>query len=85
MEHFIDRPAYLEKLQAFMNKDLIKVVTGVRRSGKSTLLALFRRFLRKNNVSDEEIININLEDAAFRALHDWQSLHRLCRVQAGRE
>ncbi len=61
----IERAEYLEQLKRFKDKDLIKVVTGIRRCGKSTLFELFINFLKENNVKDDQIININLEDADF--------------------
>jgi predicted AAA+ superfamily ATPase len=50
MKHFIERKAYIEKLLAYQDKDFIKVVTGLRRSGKSTLLELFRQRLYDSGV-----------------------------------
>ena len=57
----IERTEYLEQLKAFKDKDLIKVVTGIRRCGKSTLFDLFIDYLKKMGVKDEQIIKINLE------------------------
>ena len=61
----IERTEYLEELKRWKDKDLIKVVTGIRRCGKSTLFELFIDFLKKNNISDEQIIHVNLEDANY--------------------
>lgn len=71
----LDRREYLDKLVAFRDKQLIKVVTGVRRCGKSTLLEIYQDYLRENGVSREQIISINLEDFDFNALHDPAVLH----------
>ena len=71
----LDRREYLDKLIAFRDKQLIKVVTGVRRCGKSTLLEIYQDYLRENGVSREQIISINLEDFDFNALHDPAVLH----------
>lgn len=71
----IDRPAYLEKLRRWRDKDVIKVVTGVRRCGKSTLLKLFAEELKKNGVDDSRIITINLEQLENEALLDYHALH----------
>ena len=61
----IERPEYLEELKRWKDKDLIKVITGIRRCGKSTLFELFINFLKENNIKDEQIIHINLEDANY--------------------
>ena len=61
----IERTEYLEQLKKFKDKDLIKVVTGIRRSGKSTLFELFINYLKDNGIKDNQIIKINLEDADF--------------------
>ena len=61
----IERTEYLEELKRWKDKDLIKVVTGIRRCGKSTLLELFINYLKENNVAEEQIIHINLEDADY--------------------
>jgi predicted AAA+ superfamily ATPase len=66
----INRPEYLDTLKRHKDKsNLIKVVTGVRRCGKSTLFELFQDYLRKTGIKDDRIININLElkdNAKFR-------------------
>ena len=61
----IERTEYLEELKRFKDKDLIKVVTGIRRCGKSTLFALFINYLKEIGVKNEQIININLEDISY--------------------
>ena len=61
----IERKEYLEKLIRFKDKDLIKVVTGIRRCGKSTLFELFIDYLKQIGIKDVQIININLEDADY--------------------
>lgn len=58
----INRPNYLNQLISFKDTDVIEVITGVRRSGKSVLLMLYRDWLLKNNVDEEHIIYINFED-----------------------
>ena len=58
----IERKEYLDKIIALKDKQIIKVVTGVRRCGKSTLLELFQEYLRNNSVADEQIVAVNLED-----------------------
>ncbi len=61
----IERPEYLEQLKRFKDKDLIKVVTGIRRCGKSTLFELFINYLKENGIKEEQIIKINLEDVDY--------------------
>lgn len=58
----IERKQYLEKLKKWKDKDLIKVVTGIRRCGKSTLFALYIDYLKSIGVLDNHIIFINLEN-----------------------
>ena len=65
MTKLIDRTEYLEELKRWKDKDVIKVVTGIRRSGKSTLFEIFINYLKSIGIKDEEIIYINLEDAKY--------------------
>ena len=72
----IERTEYLEQLKRFKDKDLIKVVTGIRRCGKSTLFELFINYLKENGIKDNQIIKINLEDAdynfeSYKELYDY--------------
>ena len=57
----IRRESYLKFLNTWKNRDLIKVLSGVRRSGKSTLLAMFQQDLKEQGVQDENIIAVNFE------------------------
>lgn len=61
----VERKEYLEELKRWKEKDLIKVVTGIRRCGKSTLFDLFIDYLKGIGVSEKQIIKINLEDADY--------------------
>lgn len=58
----INRQEYLDKLIALKDKRLIKVITGIRRCGKSTLMEIFQNYLKSNGVSKDNIISINFED-----------------------
>ncbi|MCI6443762.1 MAG: AAA family ATPase, partial [Clostridia bacterium] len=58
----IERKEYLDKLIAWKDEQVIKVVTGIRRCGKSTLLDLYKQYLTTNGINDEQIISINFED-----------------------
>lgn len=71
----IQRDDYLKKLIDFKDKDLIKVVTGIRRCGKSTLFDLFEKYLLDNNVEKDQIIRINLEDPIYHDLDDYMKLY----------
>jgi len=71
----IPRPLYLQKLISTRDKRIIKVVTGVRRSGKSTLFGLFREYLFSDGVSPEQIVDLNMEDPAYRELLSWERLY----------
>lgn len=71
----IKRDSYLKKLIGFKDHPLIKVITGIRRCGKSTLLELFREYLLENGVKNDQIISINFEDMNFSNLDDAQKLH----------
>lgn len=61
----IKRIEYLEKLKKWKDKDLIKVVTGIRRCGKSTLLELFIEYLKEEKIDEEHIVSINLESLEY--------------------
>lgn len=74
MKTMIERIEYLEQLKRFKDKDLIKVVTGIRRCGKSTLFELFINYLKESGIKDDQIININLEDADFN-FSDYKELY----------
>lgn len=72
----IERVEYLEQLKRFKDKNLIKVITGIRRCGKSTLFELFINYLKSEGINDEQIIMVNLEDAdynfeSYKELYDY--------------
>ena len=71
----IDRKEYLDRLIGFNDKHIIKVITGIRRCGKSTLLEIYQEYLLKNGILPEQIIAINFEDYNNRALKDLTALH----------
>lgn len=62
MAKLVAREEYLAQLISWRDKKLIKVITGVRRCGKSTLMDLYQNYLRKQGVNAEQIISINFED-----------------------
>ena len=61
----IERNEYLENLISFKDKNLIKVITGIRRCGKSTMFELYQSYLKENGVEEEQIITVNLEDGDY--------------------
>ena len=71
----IDRPEYLEQLIQNKDVDLVKIVTGIRRCGKSSLLELFHRYLRENGVPEAKVIHMNLESLRYRELTDYLSFY----------
>lgn len=70
-----ERDLYLDKLIKFKDKQFIKVITGIRRCGKSTLLKLFREYLLKFDVSEKQIIYINFESIQFDDIKDYKLLY----------
>lgn len=71
----VNRDEYLEKLKQWRNEKIIKVVTGIRRCGKSTLLEQYRKYLLETNVNENQIIAINFEDMAYDDLLDYKKLY----------
>jgi predicted AAA+ superfamily ATPase len=69
------RPEYLDFLIRSKDRNIIKVVSGVRRCGKSTMFELFRDYLLKNGVKKEQIININFEELEYEELCDYKKLY----------
>ena len=75
MKQLIERTEYLNKLISFKDTDLIKIITGIRRCGKSTLMEIYQNYLLDNGVEAAQIIKINFEDFAFRKLLEAEALH----------
>ncbi|MCI9640046.1 ATP-binding protein [Anaerovoracaceae bacterium 41-7] len=71
----IERKEYLQDLISFKDKHIIKVITGIRRCGKSTMFELYQDYLRESGVKDTQIIGINLEDGEFRMIKDAEKLY----------
>lgn len=72
----IERKEYLNKLIALKDKQLIKVITGVRRCGKSTIMEIFQDYLKSEGIPDNRIVAVNLEDYDFFELRDPHKLYR---------
>lgn len=83
-KQLIPRKQYLDTLIRLKDKHLIKIVTGIRRCGKSTLFDLYEEYLLNNGVKKENIIRINFESPEFIELWDWLALYRFIkeRLQA---
>ena len=71
----IERNEYLNVLKRFKDKELIKVITGIRRCGKSTLLEMYKDYLLTNDITEDQIISINLEDLKYNFIEDYMSLY----------
>lgn len=71
----IQREQYLDFLRRHKDQDVIKVVSGVRRCGKSTLFELFKQELLDSGVKQNQIISINFEDLEFEPLQEYHALH----------
>ena len=71
----VERMEYLEKLKQWKDEQVIKVVTGIRRCGKSTLLAQYQTWLRSQGIPDEQIISINFEELEYEDLLDYKKLY----------
>lgn len=71
----IERHNYLQKLIAFKDKKLIKVITGIRRCGKSTIMEIYRDWLVAHGVMQEQIIYLNFEDYDYFELRDPRKLY----------
>lgn len=73
----IKRDLYLHKMIAFQNQPLIKVITGMRRSGKSTLLDLFEQHLQEQGITAENIIHLNFEWMSLDTIQNYRQLYQL--------
>ena len=71
----IARELYMQRIRPFINNDLVKVLTGIRRSGKSVMLELIKDELLARGVTDEQFISLNFEDLKNEPLCDYKSLH----------
>ena len=74
-QKLVKRPDYLEWLKGWREKQVIKVVTGVRRCGKSTLFKLYIDWLLETGVSPKQIIYINLEELEYENLLNYRDLY----------
>lgn len=71
----VERIEYLDYLKKLRDKKIIKVITGIRRCGKSTLMELYKNYLLDSGVSENNIISFNFEDPNNLKFEDWKSLY----------
>ena len=76
MNKIILRDEYLQTLKEFKDKDIIKIVTGIRRCGKSTLMQIFQGYLKESGVQADHIIAINFEDYDYEDLKQPRELYK---------
>ena len=72
----LKRETYLEQIRPYYESDIIKVITGVRRAGKSILLDTIKDELVDNGICDNHIIYLNLEDLDYDYIKDASDLNR---------
>ena len=73
---YINRKEYLDFLMRHKDRDVIKVITGIRRSGKSTLFEIYKDYLKSQGVNDDQIISINFEDLEFEDYREYKNLYK---------
>lgn len=72
----VQRKEYLDQLINWRDEQVIKVVTGIRRCGKSTLLLQFQQWLKENEVTDEQIVSVNFEELEYEELLDYKKMYQ---------
>ena len=71
----VERKEYLERLLQWKDEQVIKVITGIRRCGKSTLLMQYQTWLKANGVSADQIVSVNFEELEYEELLDYRKLY----------
>lgn len=71
----VERTEYLQQLKEWKDEQVIKVVTGIRRCGKSTLLSQYQDYLKQTGILNEQIISINFEELEYEELQDYRKLY----------
>lgn len=79
----VERKEYLDRLNQWRDEQVIKVITGIRRCGKSTLLLQYQEWLKASGVSEDQIVSVNFEELEYEELQDYRKLYsylknRLC-------
>ena len=72
----IERKEYLKQLLSWKDQNIIKVLTGIRRCGKSTILKLYQEYLLNNGIDPLQIISINFEELEYEDLQDYKKLYQ---------
>ena len=85
MVKLINRPEYLKHLIQNRDVDLVKIVTGIRRCGKSSLLELYHQYLLEQGVKEDHIVHMNLESLRYRDLSDYLTFYDYVSGQIPRE
>lgn len=80
----INRQEYLKQLVKFKDTDLIKIITGIRRCGKSTILEMYINYLKEQGIKDEQIIKINLENPDFN-FNNYMELYNYVKERLNKE
>ena len=78
----IKREMYMKRIRPFIDTDLIKVITGIRRCGKSVMLDLIKQELEESGIDPSRFISINFEDMRYEHLHTARALHDEIRERA---
>lgn len=81
MQKLIERPLYLDQLKAFKDTQIIKVITGIRRCGKSTLFDLYCDYLKSSGVEERQMIRINFEDPDFGDVDDDKKMYQMIKAR----
>lgn len=76
MNNMIERKEYLKQLLSWKDQSIIKVLTGIRRCGKSTILKLYQEYLLNNGIDPSQIISINFEELEYEDLQDYKKLYQ---------
>ena len=71
----LKRDEYIKKIVPFIDKDVIKVLTGIRRSGKSVMLKLLMEELKNRGINENQFIYINFENLKYRNLKNYERLY----------
>lgn len=80
----VPRPAYTSRIIQYLNRPVIKVITGIRRCGKSTILRLLVDHLRSHGARASRIISISKESLEFEAIRDYRDLYDFVKARLPR-
>lgn len=77
----VERKEYLDQLIQWKDEQVIKVVTGIRRCGKSTLLTQYQSWLKDSGISENQIISVNFEELEYEELLDYKKLYEYLKAR----